>query len=898
LLTSNLAGTTILHYRILRAIGSGGMGVVYEAEDTKLGRRVALKFLPPELAADPAALERFAREARAASALNHPNICTIHAIEEADGARFIAMELLDGESLDRRIASRPLAWDALADTGLQITDALDAAHRRGIIHRDIKPANVFLTTDGRAKVLDFGVAKMALPHVAQAETIGGATAQQALTGVGATVGTIAYMSPEQARGEELDARTDLFSLAAVLYEMSTGRRAFDGQTSAVIFSRILEGTPDPPREINPTLPPKLEDVILRGLEKDRDLRYQSAADLRADLKRLKRDASAGRLAFVPPVAGSGVTVPLSSGAVLAAEARRHKGLAGVAALAVLALTAAAGYGVFSLVRSSAPTPAPTAEPVAVKGTPARLTTSGDVAGCGSISPDGKYFVYCDFAGRLNVLQVTTGAMVRIADEGGDTTFSPDSTLVYVSVRNDTNPEGVLHVIPSLGGEPRRIVKGIAGAVGVSPDGQRIAFVRFNAAQRESALIIADARGGNERRLAVSSTDDSWFAELGVSWSHDGTRLSATQATVVGGYRMRPVVIHADTGEIETPGSRTWAELGRTAWLPDNTAILFTAADRLASGYQFWMVRYPDGAPMQITTDSRGFDNNSVSVTADGSTAATVPNDVVSNLWSTNPDATAPLEQWTSGARMDGSAGIEPRLDGRVFYTSWDGSDMGVWSIDAPGARPRRLTPQYGDVPSAPDDGRFVAFQALHENRFRIWRMEPDGSDARVLSRGEDDIAPMVSPDGRWIYYWAAAEKGTIMRMAADGSGSSVLTDLPVAPVSVSPDGRELLVRSQHISIGASHAVLDAETGAIKARVDLPGDARAGWGHRGDRLTYILHSGGVGNLWEQPIAGGPPRQLTRFTSGRIFNFAYTPDRQRLFIARGHITGDVWLFRDFR
>jgi Tol biopolymer transport system component len=168
----------------------------------------------------------------------------------------------------------------------------------------------------------------------------------------------------------------------------------------------------------------------------------------------------------------------------------------------------------------------------------------------------------------------------------------------------------------------------------------------------------------------------------------------------------------------------------------------------------------------------------------------------------------------------------------------------------------------------------------------------------VLSRGEDDIAPMVSPDGRWIYYWAAAEKGTIMRMAADGSGSSVLTDLPVAPVSVSPDGRELLVRSQHISIGASHAVLDAETGAIKARVDLPGDARAGWGHRGDRLTYILHSGGVGNLWEQPIAGGPPRQLTRFTSGRIFNFAYTPDRQRLFIARGHITGDVWLFRDFR
>jgi Tol biopolymer transport system component/tRNA A-37 threonylcarbamoyl transferase component Bud32 len=898
LLTSNLAGTTILHYRILRAVGSGGMGVVYEAEDTKLGRRVALKFLPPELAADAAALERFAREARAASALNHPNICTIYAIEEAGGARFIAMELLEGESLDRRIASRPLAWDALVDTGLQIADALDAAHRRGIIHRDIKPANIFLTTEDRAKVLDFGVAKMLLQRVAQAETIGEATAQHALTGAGATVGTIAYMSPEQARGEELDARTDLFSLAAVLYEMSTGRRAFDGRTSAVIFSRILEGTPDPPRDLNPTLPPKLEDVILRGLEKDRDLRYQSAADLRADLKRLKRDASSGRFSFVAPVPGNGAAGTLSSGAVLAAEARRHKGLAGAMALFIIALTVTAGYGMYSLVRAPEPAPIPAAE-TASKSMPMRLTTSGDVRGCGSISPDGKYFVYCDFQGRLNVLQVTTGAMLRIADEGGDTTFSPDSTLVYVSLRNGTHPEGLLQVIPSLGGDaPRRIVKGIVGAVGVSPDGQRIAFVRFNPAQRESALVIADARGGNEQRLAVTSLDESWFAELGVSWSHDGTRLSVTQATVVGGYRMRPVVVHVDTGRIETVGSKTWAEVGRTAWLPGNSGILFTAREHLVGALQFWTVGYPHGAPAQITSDSRGFDDRSVSVTADGSTAATVPNDIVSNLWSTNGDATAPLEQWTSGVRRDGDSGLQPRLDGGLFYTSSDGSEMGIWSLDAAGGRPRRLTQQYAEVPAAPDDGRFVVFQAIHEDRYRIWRMEPDGAGARVLSRGEDDIVPIVSPDGRWVYYWAAAAKGSIMRMAADGSQSSVLTDLPVAPVSVSPDGRTLLVRSEDVSIGASYAVLDAETGSITARVDLPSVARAGWGRRGGVLTYILNREGVSNLWEQSVAGGPPRQLTTFTNGRIFNFAYSPDRERLFLARGQITGDVVVLRNFR
>ena len=284
-------GTSVLHYRIVRPIGSGGMGVVYEADDTRLGRRVALKFLPADFSRDRPALERFQREARAASALNHPNICTIHAIEEADGTPFIAMELLEGESLDRRIADRPLAWDALVDTATQIAEALDAAHRRGIIHRDIKPANIFVTTDGRAKILDFGIAKIGGSAAEQVETVAMNTVRQPLTGEGVTVGTVAYMSPEQARGEELDARSDLFSLGAVLYEMSTGRRAFEGNTSGVVFQKILDASAPPePRSLNPTLPFALEQIIVKALEKDRDLRYQTAADLRADLKRLKRDA--------------------------------------------------------------------------------------------------------------------------------------------------------------------------------------------------------------------------------------------------------------------------------------------------------------------------------------------------------------------------------------------------------------------------------------------------------------------------------------------------------------------------------------------------------------------------------------------------------------------------------
>src|SRR5271157_1324188 len=376
------------------------MGVVYEAEDTKLSRHVALKFLSKDFEQDAYALERFQQEARAASALNHPNICTIYAIEECEGQYFIAMELLEGESLNEKINGHPLPLDKILDIGIQITDALDVAHGKGIVHRDLKPANIFITSRGQAKILDFGLAKLIYDRRAALETVApdaATIAPRHLTSRGTAVGTVAYMSPEQARAEELDGRSDLFSFGSVLYEMATGKLPFEGNTSAVIFQGILDRNPRPPVELNPSVPPKLEEIIGKALEKDLELRYQSAAEMRGDLKRLKRDSSGhASQTGVAAVSSSSVSAARASapaalprsGSVILETAKQHKSGAGIITIVSLVMIAAGLYGAyrrFSEWRGdSGPVPFQNMSMV-------KLTNSGK-AMLATISADGKYLV--------------------------------------------------------------------------------------------------------------------------------------------------------------------------------------------------------------------------------------------------------------------------------------------------------------------------------------------------------------------------------------------------------------------------------------------------------------------------------------------------------------------------
>ncbi len=901
---------TIAHYRILRQLGKGGMGVVYEAEDTKLGRRVALKFLPETTHRDEQALERFLREARAASALNHPGICTIHAIEEHDGRTFIAMELLEGQTLDNLIPVGSLSIPRTIDIGIQLADGLDAAHKKGILHRDIKPANIFITERGAVKILDFGLAKLLPEHHAglDGSTLGDPETLL-LTSPATAVGTISYMSPEQARGEELDARSDLFSLGGVLYQLTTGKFPFPGSTSAVVFDNILHSAPVAPVALNPGTPAELERILNKALEKDRDVRYQVSAEMRADLKRLQRELDSAKNA---PVTSSSTRVPTqlsapavtpgepprapSSSSILIAAAGKNKLGTGLVLGAALLLVVAAAFGVYSFLPRKTVFPI---EQMSVE----NLTNNGHVF-LSRISPDGKYLLHVLDENGLQSLwlrHIPTGSNTQVvtpaATRYSGLTFSPDGNYIYFVRREDSEQSiASLYDAPMLGGTPRLLIKDVDSPVSFSPDGQRFAYLHQHGDSHVADLKIARRDGTLERDLFHHT--ELHVDNLTLAWSPDGKTIviPIVQPTPqdIGGF----LAVDVASGSMKRVAIAKDRLYNEPAWLPDMTGLLVSAA-MAETGFrrrQIGIVSFPDGAFHLLTTDTNDYFHPSLS--ADGQSIAANQSQAryqveiasAGSLENFNPlklPSTLPIRSWdlTPDAQVLLIQGSDIRL------VNPSGGDRVIFS-----------EPKYAvDQVASCGQGRYVVFRSIGRSggaETNLWRVDSNGTNLLRLTFGVNDRVPVCSHDGKWLYFIDAAENHFLKRIPIDGGTPEAIIKSPSEPYDLSPDGKTVATfearESDHISALVTYSVEDGKQSSFEF------DPRAlpslAFMPSGKAILYAVREKGVDNLWVQPLDGPARRQLTHFTSEKIGGYGYSKDGTRLAVGRGHADSDAVLLRN--
>ncbi len=932
-------GATLARYRVIDKIGAGGMGEVYRAQDTELGRMVALKFLSSDVAHQQNRLKRFIQEAKAASALNHPNILTVYEIGRAGEDTFIATEFVEGVTLRQHMRKQRIKLVEVLDIAIQIASALVAAHAAGIVHRDIKPENIMVRKDGIVKLLDFGLAKLT-----EKEALSGLEATTIAlvnTEPGSVLGTATYMSPEQAAGREVDARSDIWSLGVVLYEMVATHPPFEGASKSHIIVQIIDHDPTPITQFAPDVPDALEWIIAEALTKDPDERCQTAKELLGKLKRLKQRVESGALPTSPseinrsmpprpstvptttlaptpaatlsetarsttPSGDLSATQAISSGATAPAEGRQKIYIA--AFVLSLIVISAIGFGVYKFLNRPK------------ESGPARmtaLTTGGkingeDINGQVSISPDGKYVVCAANDAKqqasLWLRQVSTNSLVRIvAPENGGylgTTFSPDGELVYYVATLEKNTfVPTLYRVPVLGGTPSKILDRVFSAIAFSSDGKQFAFVRKN--QDDMALMIANTDGSGDPRSIAVLKQPNGFSTSGPSWSPDGKRIACGMVNAEGAGYSTVVEVSVEGGEPRPIGSEKWASVGRLIWLEDSSGLIMTAQPEVSSiGTQVWFLPYPDGRAQRITNDLNGYGEVSLGLTADASTIATIQQVNASSIW------IRALNEDDSHARQVLKTNLPESVawtpDGKIVYASRTGENWDLWIVNADGSDGKQLTADafVDHQPTVSGDGRYIVFHSNRAGARNIWRLDADGSNPKQLTYGTYlDSYPVISPDSRFVVFTSLrAGTWSIWKVSIDGGTPVQLTDRSSEFPSISPDGKSIsyFYRDEKLNTQPKLAIIPFEGGTPTESISLPSSVQPiafAWMPDGRSIAYLDNSSGILNVWSQPLDGGTPKQLTNYKSEFVTSFAISRDG-RIATYRWSATRDIVLIKQFK
>jgi serine/threonine protein kinase/sugar lactone lactonase YvrE len=931
-------GATLSHYRIISKIGAGGMGQVYRAQDTELDRHVALKFLFTEVAAHQSRLQRFIQEAKAASALNHPNILTVYEIGRADGMTFIATEYVEGVTLRHYMRRHPKLIE-IVDIAIQIASALVAAHAAGIVHRDIKPDNIMVRNDGIVKLLDFGLAKL----IERGEMSSGpeeTTVALVHTEPGTMLGTVSYMSPEQAAGRDVDARSDIWSLGVVLYEMVTAHAPFEGASKSHIIVAITDHEPQPVTHLAPDLPEALEYIIAEALTKDREERIQTAKEMLSKLRRLKQRLETGASRSdisrslgpqssiaLPPhshtLSGQQTTLrePARTRSGDSADTRAISNIAStsiqtfrnskrsITALVLgLIVISAAAFGVYMLFKQ--PKEVGPAKMTA-------LTTGGkingeDINGQVTISPDGKYVVCAANDSKqqasLWLRQISTSSLVRIVQpENGaylGTTFSPDGEMIYYVATLEKNRfVPTLYRIPVLGGTPAKVLDRVYSPVGFSRDGTQFAFVRRN--QDDMALMVANTEGtGEPRTIAVSKPPDG-FSTAGPAWSPDGKQIAAGMFNGTGPGYSTVVKVPVEGGSPEPVGSEKWANVGRVLWLADGSGMVITAQPEFSSiGTQVWLLPYPAGTVRRITNDLNGYGENSVGLTADSGTIATIQQVNASSIWVTAPGEDESKARQILKTNLPDTVAWTP--DGKVVYATRTGENWDIWISNADGSEAKQLTTDsYIDhEPSVSADGRYVVFQSNRSGGRNIWRVDSDGNNLKQLTQGYYvDTNPLCMADGRSVIFVSQRSgTATIWKVSIDGGTPVQLTNRPAQLPAGSPDGKSVsyFYFDEQANNQPKLAIISAEGGEPYKTLELPRSVQPiafGWLPDGRSVAYLDNTSGILNVWSKPLDGGAPKQLTNFKSEFVSSFSIARDG-KIASYRFSATRDIVLIKGFR